>query len=72
MKVIILGADGYLGWPLSLRLLRRGHQVVGVDNLATRRAVEEVGSDSALPIPSPKERERAARELGEFKFVSAT
>jgi Nucleoside-diphosphate-sugar epimerases len=69
MKVIILGADGYLGWPLSLRLLRRGHQVVGVDNLATRRAVEEVGSDSALPIPSPKERERAARELGEFKFV---
>lgn len=51
MKVIILGIDGYIGWALALRLLREGHEVVGVDSLYTRRRVEEVGSGSVTPIP---------------------
>ncbi|MEM3226274.1 MAG: NAD-dependent epimerase/dehydratase family protein, partial [Saccharolobus sp.] len=32
MKVLILGVDGYLGWALALRLAKRGHEVIGVDN----------------------------------------
>ncbi|MDE1833777.1 MAG: NAD-dependent epimerase/dehydratase family protein [Candidatus Micrarchaeota archaeon] len=63
MKVMILGADGYLGWPLSLRLMARGHEVIGVDNFATRKSVKEVGSDSAIPILSMENRVKAAKDI---------
>ncbi|NON61246.1 UDP-sulfoquinovose synthase [Acidianus sp. RZ1] len=63
MKVLVLGADGYLGWPLSLRLAIKGHEVMGIDNLATRRAVEEIGSNSAFPLPSPQERVKEAKRI---------
>ena len=56
MKAIILGADGYLGWPLSLALAQRGHEVICIDNLATRRCVKEVGSTSGMPIESMENR----------------
>jgi nucleoside-diphosphate-sugar epimerase len=68
MKVIVLGADGYLGWPLSLRLMAKGHEVVGVDNFVTRKNVREVGSDSAIPIPEMAERIKAAKEVHGFKM----
>ncbi len=57
MRVLICGMDGYLGWPLSLRLLiREGFEVVGLDNFSRRNLVREVGSRSALPIVSMEER----------------
>ena len=52
MKILILGCDGYLGWPLALRLASRGHIVSGLDNESRRKVVSEVGSDSLLPIAS--------------------
>ncbi len=68
MKVMVLGGDGYLGGPLSLRLMARGHDVVGVDNFVTRKNVKEVGSDSAIPIPSMKERITAAKDVHGFEM----
>ena len=70
MKVAILGIDGYIGWPLALRLLSRGHEVVGVDSLYTRKRVAEVNSDSVTPILSMEERIKALEEngLGRIKF----
>lgn len=62
MKVLIPGVDGYLGFPLALHLLGRGHEVVGVDNLSRRRRVREVGSQSATPISDPFIRCAALRE----------
>ncbi|ARM76228.1 UDP-sulfoquinovose synthase [Acidianus manzaensis] len=62
MKVLILGIDGYLGWALALRLISRNHEVIGIDNLATRKAVEEIGSDSAFPLPSPEERVKEVKK----------
>ncbi|MDY6775284.1 MAG: NAD-dependent epimerase/dehydratase family protein [Halobacteria archaeon] len=57
MSVLVTGADGYVGWPLSLRLSRRlDERVIGVDSLDRRRWVEESGSVSAVPIDSPEER----------------
>lgn len=50
MRVLILGIDGYLGWPLALRLADRGHVVGGVDNFSRRDRVAEVGGHSATPI----------------------
>jgi len=62
MKILILGIDGYLGWPLALRLGKRGHEVIGIDNLSTRRFSEEVGADSAFPLPKPEDRVKAAKK----------
>ena len=50
MRVLILGGDGYLGWPTALRFSARGHEVSVVDNFVRRRWVESVGSDSLTPI----------------------
>ena len=70
MKVLITGIDGYSGWPLALHLLARGHDVAGIDNFVTRRRVREVGSWSAIPIPSfPRRREAVKAILGkEIRF----
>lgn len=62
MKVLILGIDGYLGWPLALRLARMGHEVIGIDNLSTRKFSQEVGADSAFPLPEPEERVKEAKK----------
>ena len=50
MRVLILGGDGYLGWPTAMRFSAAGHEVCVVDNFVRRRWVEGVGSDSLTPI----------------------
>jgi UDP-sulfoquinovose synthase len=50
MRVLILGGDGYLGWPTALRFSAGGHEVSVVDNFVRRSWVEGVGSDSLTPI----------------------
>jgi UDP-sulfoquinovose synthase len=62
MRILIAGADGYLGWPLMQHLASRGHEVAGVDNGARRRWVAEMGSVSAIPIAEPAERRAAFAE----------
>jgi UDP-sulfoquinovose synthase len=50
MRILILGGDGYLGWPTAMRFSQRGHEVHVVDNYLRRRAHEEAGTDSLTPI----------------------
>lgn len=50
MNVIIMGIDGFLGWPLAMHLANKGYNVSGADNFTRRRCVEEMGSHSATPI----------------------
>src|SRR5919109_2077377 len=64
MRILILGGDGYLGWPTAMRFSNGGHEVHVVDSYLRRRAHEEVGSDSLVPIlPSLPDRARAWREI---------
>src|ERR1044072_3030249 len=56
MRVLILGGDGYLGWPTALRFSARGHEVSVLDNFIRRRWVESVGSDSLTPVLGLEER----------------
>jgi UDP-sulfoquinovose synthase len=56
VRVLILGGDGYLGWPTAMRFSAKGHEVAVVDNFARRRWVAEAGSDSLTPIASLEER----------------
>jgi UDP-sulfoquinovose synthase len=50
MRILILGGDGYLGWPAALRFSATGHDVHVVDNYLRRRAHAEAGTDSLTPI----------------------
>ena len=56
MRIAVLGADGYLGWPTALHLSAQGHDVVAVDNLIRRRWDEECGTGSLVPISSMEAR----------------
>jgi UDP-sulfoquinovose synthase len=51
MRILILGGDGYLGWPTAMHFSNRGHEVHCVDNYLRRRAVREQRADSLVPIP---------------------
>jgi len=63
MRVLVLGVDGFVGWPLFLRLAKRGHVVAGVDNFNRRRWVRECGSQSVTPIPPMSQRLDAFENL---------
>ena len=68
MKVLILGIDGYIGWPLALRLIARGHEVSGADSFFTRERVMEVNSDSITPIGSMEDRLQKLHQLWNKKI----
>ncbi|MEM3828777.1 MAG: NAD-dependent epimerase/dehydratase family protein [Conexivisphaerales archaeon] len=70
-RVIVLGSDGYLGFPLSLRLIRRGHIVLGIDNLSTRKITSKLGEESIFPLPNPDKRRDALSKVGDFSFMRA-
>ncbi|MDX6601058.1 MAG: UDP-sulfoquinovose synthase [Solirubrobacterales bacterium] len=63
MRVLILGGDGYLGWPTALRFSARGHEVAVVDDFSRRRWHEEAGTSSLTPIASLDQRIAAWKEL---------
>ncbi len=50
VRVLVLGGDGYLGWPTALHLSEAGHEVGVVDNLVRRSYDEELGVRSLVPI----------------------
>jgi UDP-sulfoquinovose synthase len=62
MRVLICGVDGYLGWALAQHLAARGHEIAGIDDYSRRRWVEEMGSDSAMPIASMPDRLQVFKE----------
>ena len=50
MKVLVIGGDGFCGWPTSLHLSKIGHDVVIVDNLSRRKIDIELEVESLTPI----------------------
>jgi len=64
-RILVLGGDGYLGWPTAMALSRAGHDVAVVDNFAKREWEQELGVRPLFPIPSLHERVRAWREVAE-------
>lgn len=63
MRILVLGADGYLGWPTALHLSEAGHEVGVLDNFARRGYDHELGVDTLVPICSLVERIRAWQEV---------
>ncbi|QYJ14483.1 hypothetical protein Rxycam_00279 [Rubrobacter xylanophilus DSM 9941] len=63
MKVLVLGGDGYCGWPTALHLSDVGHEVIIVDNFVRRQIDHELGVQSLTPIRPLSERVRAWKEV---------
>jgi UDP-sulfoquinovose synthase len=63
MRILILGGDGYLGWPQSLYLSSKGHDITIFDNLARRHFDLERGFNSLVPIQTLHERAAAWKEV---------
>jgi len=65
MSIMIFGADGYLGWPLTMKLARTfpNEKIILVDNQTRRRLVKEVGGQSITPTLELQERIRALKSV---------
>jgi UDP-sulfoquinovose synthase len=84
MRILVLGGDGYLGWPTALHLSQRGHDVGIVDNLVRRHYDQEMGVDTLVPITQLQRRVATWKEvsgnsiqpfigdLTDFQFVKTT
>ena len=63
MKILVLGGDGYLGWPTALHLSQAGHEVAVADNFVRRHYDDELGVESLVPIEPLRTRIALWREL---------
>jgi len=63
MRIMVLGGDGYLGWPTAMYLSSRRHEVAVLANAVRRQYDEELGSGSLVPIESLRTRVKAWREV---------
>ncbi len=54
MRVLILGGDGYLGWPTAMYFSNRGHKVIIVDNYFKRKAAMELDCEPLIHCPNLK------------------
>ena len=58
MRVLILGGDGYLGWPTAMYFSSRGHDVTVVDNYFRRQVCNEIDARMLYQVPNLVERTR--------------
>jgi UDP-sulfoquinovose synthase len=72
MRVLVLGGDGFCGWPTSLYLSDQGHDVTILDNLSRRKIDVDLEVDSLTPVVPLGERLRAWREVSgrEIGFIN--
>lgn len=70
MKILILGGDGYLGWPTAMYLSRRGHEVTVVDNFAKRRWEKELNVEPLQAVPPLAERAKAWKKAAGLTIES--
>ena len=63
MRVLILGGDGYLGWPSTMAFSRKGHEVWVVDNYLRRSLCRDLNVKPLYPTPNLLERVRLWKEL---------
>ncbi len=63
MRVLVLGADGYLGWPMCMYLSKRDHEVIGIDNYFRRTASMALDCEALVPSPNLTQRAKIWEEV---------
>jgi UDP-sulfoquinovose synthase len=66
MRILVLGFDGYIGWPLTLHLLEKGYEVAVLDDYSRRERVSAIDSDSLTPIGSISDRREILKRFRDF------
>jgi UDP-sulfoquinovose synthase len=56
MRILVLGGDGYLGWPTAMNLTVHGHEIAVADNYLRRRLCREENVEPLFEIPDLNER----------------
>ena len=69
MKALVLGGDGFCGWPTSLHLAAEGYAVTIADNLSRRAIAAQLGAPSLTPLRPIEERITAAKRVGDVEFA---
>jgi UDP-sulfoquinovose synthase len=69
VRILVLGGDGYLGWPTALRFSALGHEVAVVDSFLRRLMSIETGASSLTPVQSLHERIKAWQEVSGESIV---
>jgi nucleoside-diphosphate-sugar epimerase len=64
LKVLVLGGDGFCGWPCAVNLADQGHEVLIVDNLSRRKIDIDLEVESLTPITTIGERLKSWEEIG--------
>lgn len=67
MRVIVLGIDGYIGWPLAEHLQLHGHEVIGVDNYSKRDTTAKMGVRPLFPVPRAEDRGDIEVQAGDVR-----
>jgi len=68
MRILVLGGDGYLGWPTAMHLSRRGHEVAVVDNYFRRRTCTALNLEPLVPVPNLHQRAELWRALSGYEM----
>ena len=63
MKVLVLGGDGFCGWPCAVNLADQGHEVLIVDNLSRRKIDIDLEVESLTPITTIGVRDSTSRSM---------
>lgn len=66
--VLILGGDGYLGWPTAMYFSQRGYEVTVVDNYMRRHTCDELGTGMLYTIPTLIERAKIWHSLTGYEI----
>lgn len=70
MKILILGGDGYLGWPTAMHLSAKGHEVGVFDNMIKRYWEAEIGVEPLAPVRPLHLRVRRWEEITSKKIAT--
>lgn len=68
MRILILGGDGYLGWPTAMQFAARGDEVCVIDNYLRRRIAMETNSEPLVAVPNLVERSRIYEKVSGKKI----
>lgn len=63
MRILILGGDGYLGWPTAMSFAARGHEVCAVDNYLRRNIAQQTRSESLILCPNLHDRSQIFKSI---------
>jgi len=68
MRILILGGDGYLGWPTAMNLTAEGHEVAVADNYLRRRLCTETYTEPLFDVPNLHKRSELWESVSGYKI----